>query len=422
MVDFNGEAREADLWRVDRFVRQFGPDYRKLAVYAAVPIVLTPELVGYLRGQFLPGLGWVAEADLLLSELCRPVGYERYVMDAGVQAVLLGELEASEPQQVEVIARRLLGYVRYLGRTNAYVSDRAQKHQQWAAMLCIAEMRGEAIEQITQEFEHWEGLVVEPGRLGVGRSEMVFLEQVLREQMPRMVGNGEYMRLAVRVSEAVGRMNSPITDDMGDRVLVSDSVVIADMAFPPLQEFEFDTVTIGQENSSEINEYKDFDFLDDEELDYLYDVLNDNLDYFQSEIIDAFIQGEHDFEPNLHPGEPGDIGEIALITESVSVEIIDSCRSGDPIREIDEPDGLVILEVHSLELSVKINFTVNVRYLDFESYNPILEEDIRTSFGELAPNQTVHAVAIVNLCFEGDEVDLYLVDLKVEKPIMINLN
>jgi formylglycine-generating enzyme required for sulfatase activity len=248
MVDFNQEVfnqeeRAAALWRVDRFVRQFEPDYRKLATYAAVPIVLTPELVGYLRGQFLPRLGWVAEADLLLSELCRPVGYERYVMDAGVQAVLLGELEAGDPTLVEVIARRLLGYMGYLARTNAYVSDRAQKHQQWAAMLCIAELRGEAIAQIAAEVDYWEGAVVS-GRFGVGRSEMVFLEQVLREQMPRMVGNGEYMRLAVRVSAAVRRM------EVGDRRLVSDAIelpVVANVAFPPLQEFEFDTVTIEPE-------------------------------------------------------------------------------------------------------------------------------------------------------------------------------
>ncbi len=418
MVDFNREAREADLWRIDRFVRQFEPDYRKLATYASVPIVLTPELVGYLRGQFLPRLGWVAEADLLLSELCRPVGYERYVMDAGVQAVLLGELETSEPLQVEVIARRLLGYMRYLGRTNAYVSDRAQKHQQWAAMLCIGELRGEAIAQIAAEVDYWEGAVVEAGRFGVGRSEMVFLEQVLREQMPRMVGNGEYMRLAVRVSEAVGRMNEGM-GDRGRETIVGTSSGIS--GFPPLQEFEFETVAIEDENDNTIDEYEDSDFLDNEDSDYLDDALNDNLDYIQSEIINAFIQEEHDFEPNLHPGEPGDIGEIVLITEGISVEIIDSYRSGYPTEEIDERDGIIILEIHSFELSVKINFAVDIRYLDFESYNPTLEEDIQT-FGELAPNQTVQAIAVVNLYFEGNEVDPYLVDLKVEKPIMINLS
>ena len=92
------EKQEEAEWRIDRFVRRYAAidrdlGYRELLRYAAVPIVLTPELVGYLRGQFLPLLPWVAEADLLLSDLCRVVGYERYVMDSEVQAVLVGELD-----------------------------------------------------------------------------------------------------------------------------------------------------------------------------------------------------------------------------------------------------------------------------------------------------------------------------------------
>lgn len=119
---------ESAQWRLDRFVRQFGPEYRSLVQVAAVPIVLTPELVGYLRGQFLPGVSWVAEADLLLSELCRSVGYERYVMDSGVQSIALQALDIQKPGQVEEIARLLVGYVQHLARVNPYLSDRQRKH------------------------------------------------------------------------------------------------------------------------------------------------------------------------------------------------------------------------------------------------------------------------------------------------------
>ena len=49
------DDRNAAQWRLDRFVRQFGPEYRSLVQVAAVPIVLTPELVGYLRGAVLAG-------------------------------------------------------------------------------------------------------------------------------------------------------------------------------------------------------------------------------------------------------------------------------------------------------------------------------------------------------------------------------
>jgi formylglycine-generating enzyme required for sulfatase activity len=244
------DEQDAARWRVDRFVRQFGEGYRGLVRLAAVPIVLTPELVGYLRGQFLPGLVWVAEADLLLSELCRPVGYERYVMDGAVQAIALKELEELEPLRVEEVARLLVGYMRYLARVNPYLTVRQRKHQQWAAMLCVAELRGEAIGQIAAEVEYWEGAIAESGIVGVGRSEMVFLEQVLREQMPRLLENSEYVRLARRVSAAVERMNSPIKVD--DRLLVSDAIAVEQLSeefagFPPLQKFEFETVEIVDE-------------------------------------------------------------------------------------------------------------------------------------------------------------------------------
>ncbi len=240
---------ESSQWRVDRFVRQFGPEYRFLVQVAAVPIVLTPELVGYLRGQFLPRLSWVAEADLLLSELCRSVGYERYVMDSGVQAVALQELESENPERVEEIARLLVGYMRHLARVNPYLTDRQRKHQQWAAMLCVSELREEAIGQIVLEFETYAGAIAQPGSFGAGRSEIAFLNQVLQEQLPRLLENSEYLKLATQVSQALGRINAPI--EVIEIVVESSTTISIEVleptivpGFPPLQYFEFETGTI----------------------------------------------------------------------------------------------------------------------------------------------------------------------------------
>jgi formylglycine-generating enzyme required for sulfatase activity/type II secretory pathway predicted ATPase ExeA len=250
--DEPNEELEAARWRVDRFVRQFGEDYRGLVRVAAVPIVLTPELVGYLRGQFLPGLVWVAEADLLLSELCRPVGYERYVMDSDVQAIALQELEAGEPERVEEIARLLVGYMRHLARVNPYLTARQRKHQQWAAMLCVAELRGEAIDQMGAEFEAYSGAIAEPGGFGAGRSELLWLAGIVRDLAPRLGEHEALVRLAVRISEAV---REPVRVDrsvlaerfvVGDRELRVPVELLGDVqrGFPPLQEFEFETVEI----------------------------------------------------------------------------------------------------------------------------------------------------------------------------------
>ncbi|NER83630.1 MAG: formylglycine-generating enzyme family protein, partial [Leptolyngbya sp. SIO1D8] len=58
--------------KVEQFVTRFGNEsYRSLAYHAALPLVLTPELVHYLRIQFLreDNVPWEAEVDLLLSDL-----------------------------------------------------------------------------------------------------------------------------------------------------------------------------------------------------------------------------------------------------------------------------------------------------------------------------------------------------------------
>ncbi|MFN9060809.1 MAG: formylglycine-generating enzyme family protein, partial [Pseudanabaena sp.] len=75
-------AKEIAQQKVERFVRKFGEPHKLLAYHAALPLLLTPELLNYLRTEFLYGqVDWVAEVDLLLSPLCVPVGHELYAMD-----------------------------------------------------------------------------------------------------------------------------------------------------------------------------------------------------------------------------------------------------------------------------------------------------------------------------------------------------
>jgi formylglycine-generating enzyme required for sulfatase activity len=128
--------------KVERFVNRFESSYRLLACHAALPLVLTPELVNYLRVQFLKseGVPWIAEADLLLSDLCRPVGYELYVMDEAVRAYLLQELEQDErfgEERIKKIAKLLLNYVNYLAKTNPFLGKKDIQTQKWGAMLYL---------------------------------------------------------------------------------------------------------------------------------------------------------------------------------------------------------------------------------------------------------------------------------------------
>jgi|GEM_PF-3155282 len=77
------------------FERRFGSKHLMLACHAALPLILTPELVNLIHLNFLEEeqIPWVAEVDFLLSALCRPIDEGLYEVEPSVREVLLVELE-----------------------------------------------------------------------------------------------------------------------------------------------------------------------------------------------------------------------------------------------------------------------------------------------------------------------------------------
>jgi formylglycine-generating enzyme required for sulfatase activity len=174
-MDDTGQ-REAARQQVERFVHRFDPSYRRLAYYAALPLVLTPELVNYLRNQFLraEGVPWVAEADLLLSDLCRPVGYEQYAIDPVVRAYLLAEMETVlGPGQMQAVARLLLSYIRQLAQANPdTLQQQALEVQQWAAMVYLDNHRESVVQQLAKAYQACEAA----GKISAAQVQSVQLE------------------------------------------------------------------------------------------------------------------------------------------------------------------------------------------------------------------------------------------------------
>lgn len=78
--------------QVKSFTRRYGRGHLELAVHAALPLVLTPELLHLLRLNFTPLLPWYAEADLLLSPLCAETAAGYYEMQPEIRDYLLDEL------------------------------------------------------------------------------------------------------------------------------------------------------------------------------------------------------------------------------------------------------------------------------------------------------------------------------------------
>jgi hypothetical protein len=136
-VRLRGLSRDVALDCVVGFAQQFGEAHLTLACHAAFPLVLTPDLLYRLWANFVPQAPWRAVADVLLSPLCREVGYELYEMDVNVRNLLLKELEEDErfgQQRLNELADSLTEYVaQQLQSDNSDIRDLAQA-QRWTAL------------------------------------------------------------------------------------------------------------------------------------------------------------------------------------------------------------------------------------------------------------------------------------------------
>jgi formylglycine-generating enzyme required for sulfatase activity len=189
--------------QVNRFVDRFEPSYHDLVCHAALPLILTPELVSYLRNEFLREVPWIAEVDLLLSDLCSPVGYELYVMDADVRAYALTECSATfTADRKREVANLLISYVRYLAEHQSYLSDRELESQQWAAMLYLGEAeRQTVVSELVERFQSAETGGTMVGANLLDQAEIARLAQLTQTLKPQLAGYPELIKYAALVSD-----------------------------------------------------------------------------------------------------------------------------------------------------------------------------------------------------------------------------
>ncbi len=98
------------------FAETFGEPHVRLAMHAAFPLGITPELIHLIRINFVPDAPWIAEADFLLSPFCKDMGGGFYEIDEGVKEVLFDELK----QDADFGRRRVLQLANFL---HAYVAE-----------------------------------------------------------------------------------------------------------------------------------------------------------------------------------------------------------------------------------------------------------------------------------------------------------
>ena len=98
------------------FEKLFGTGHFLLACHAALPSLLTPELLHFIRLNFLgqqkPHTPWIAEMDFLLSPLCRPIEKDLFEVEPMVREALLFQLEERYGwKHLQDVADFLLQYV-----------------------------------------------------------------------------------------------------------------------------------------------------------------------------------------------------------------------------------------------------------------------------------------------------------------------
>ena len=128
-------AMQVAVIRIEGFAKQFGEAHRNLARHAAFPFVLTPDLLYQIWANFVPEAPWTAVAHVLLSRLCRQVGYEMYEMDITDRNLLLRELKEQFGQKrFDELGEFLLDYVaQRLTEDDADTRDLAEA-QEWTVL------------------------------------------------------------------------------------------------------------------------------------------------------------------------------------------------------------------------------------------------------------------------------------------------
>jgi uncharacterized protein YgiM (DUF1202 family) len=226
------------LAAVVAFTRRFGPETTALAMHAALPLGLSPELVHLLRVNFVRHAPFIAEADLLLSPLCTEVGGGMYEMDADVRELLLGELAASRaygPAHVRRVAHFLRVWaIRAMDDAADADAREYLRVQQWVALA--HEDPARAAEELAGALRAGVEAADRPEVARVAR-----LTTVLSAPLAAQVELRRYAGAVERVATAGRAAIPPATGDVPigrERLPAMDRVIRLWQPHPPTPEHE----------------------------------------------------------------------------------------------------------------------------------------------------------------------------------------
>ena len=143
--------------RISVFERRYGKNALNLACHAAFPLTLTSDLLYCLRENFVPECPWYTVADVVLSGLCEPVGYDLYEMEGKTRDRLLRHLRDNKDfgkPRLNELADFMSHYIR--NRLQNEGNDRAfvfGDRPDWTALIYVKSNEREAIAEIQQHLQ-----------------------------------------------------------------------------------------------------------------------------------------------------------------------------------------------------------------------------------------------------------------------------
>jgi formylglycine-generating enzyme required for sulfatase activity len=364
------QAEVAEQW-VAQFRAEASPMARRLAVLmAAAPVDLA--VVGLLQETLLPDSQQVHVAEVYLSGLMQRVGdleKARFEFRPGVRRELRKSLPKSEARKV-------------LDAVSDYVVPRLDgaPRQGFEAVL----MAGVP--------EAAEGVLP--------------FAQIALETLRQMGGNYAAFAEEVLLRRSVGSSVSELADSEEENLEQSSN---------QRDEDDYSDYLEAQEAAADVEERF---------AAYRNDMLRESLDDIKSKIFNTFIRTEYYFQDHSGTRE---IDAAILAEDSVSVEVLDfdETNFSDAVFVGPEPEATSLPE-SLFELSVKIDFSVDVQYLNSKTsfLNP---GEVHSTLRKVFPNQTLQAIAVVGAVWDevdfelvqSGEVDFELVELRVKEPIRI---
>jgi formylglycine-generating enzyme required for sulfatase activity len=252
------------------FERRFGTEHLILACHAALPLIVTPELVNLIRINFLDNqlvnkqISWLAEADFLLSSLVRPLDDGLFEVEPSIREVLLVDLEDKFGRERQVELAQFLQF--YLERK----SDLQQPEEITRTQLWIAQaytQPDKVIAEITalRNSSLQDSSLSEANPLPKISEQIQFATtlEILAEPLQQTSQQQEYQYL-LHDSRVISQLLYGEEEELEQSDIVQEAallspVLVRSLSQPPLQTFEFEVATVevipakGRRKTPEIN-------------------------------------------------------------------------------------------------------------------------------------------------------------------------